>query len=96
MEERFGIAAFRSRQQVMAFEQALRKNGVRTMVVNTPRAVATGCGLSVRSDLADAEMVGEVWRAVRPGNLVGFYQVERDPQGRLQVSPMGMEAGYSG
>lgn len=96
MEERFGIAAFRSRQQVMAFEQALRRSGVKTVVVNTPRAVATGCGLSVRFNLEDADLVGEVWRGVRPGNLVGFYQVERDAQGRLQVSPMGMEMGYSG
>lgn len=96
MEEQFGIAAFRSRQQVMAFDQALRKNGIRTAVVNTPRAVAIGCGLSVRFDLEDAQAVGEVWRALKPGNLVGFYEVCRDDGGRLQVSPMGIERAYMG
>lgn len=96
MEEQFGIAAFRSRQQVMAFDQALRKNGIRTSVVNTPRAVATGCGLSVRFGLEDAQAAAEVYRALRPGNLVGFYHVQRDERGRLQVSAMGVEVGYTG
>lgn len=95
MEEEFGIAAFRSRQQVMAFDQALRKSGVKTLVVNTPRVVAAGCGLSVRFDLEDEQTVATVWRAVKPGNLIGFYRVERDGRGRLQVSPMGVENTYS-
>ena len=95
MEEEFGIASFRSRQQVMAFDQALRRSGMKTMVVNTPRAVAAGCGLSVRFELEDEQSVAAVWRAVKPGNLVGFYRVKRESQGRLQVSPMGIESGYS-
>lgn len=48
MREEFCIAAFRSRQQVMAFERDLRQHGVRASVMITPRAVAMGCGLSVR------------------------------------------------
>ena len=96
MEEQFGIAAFRSRQQVMAYEQALKKSGVRASVVNTPRAVAMGCGLSVRFDKEDAKAAVEVYRALKPGNLVGFYDVHRDSQGGLRVQPMGVEIGYNG
>ena len=40
MREEFCIAAFRSRQQVMAFERDLRQHGVRASVMITPRAVA--------------------------------------------------------
>ena len=40
----FGIASFRSRQQVFAFEAALSRAGIRTQVVSTPREVALGCG----------------------------------------------------
>ena len=43
----FGIASFRSRQQVFAFEGALSRQGLRAEVVSTPREVALGCGLSV-------------------------------------------------
>ena len=37
MNEQFGIAAFRSRQQVMQFERALRRAGVPASIVTTPR-----------------------------------------------------------
>ena len=96
MEQHFGIASFRSRQQVMAFEQALRRSGVKAEIVNTPRAVAAGCGLSVRFDLADERAVAEVYRAVKPGNLIGFYRAEREPDGRLTARPLGVAGGYSG
>lgn len=96
MEQQFGIASFRSRQQVMAFEQALRRSGVKAEIVNTPRAVAAGCGLSVRYAPEDEKAVAEVYRAVKPGNLIGFYRAEREPDGRLILRPTGMAQGYNG
>ena len=36
MQETFGIASFRSRQQVMKFEAALRRAGVRVQIITTP------------------------------------------------------------
>ena len=57
MRESFGIAAFRSRQQVMRFENALRREGIFARVVTTPREVAMGCGLSVRFELNDLSRV---------------------------------------
>jgi hypothetical protein len=88
MQETFGIGAFRSRQQVMRFESALRRAGVRTQVISTPRDVSVGCGLSVRFDLGDAARVRDVYRATRPGNLIGFYRVERSGAARPDVSPL--------
>lgn len=88
MEESFGIASFRSRQQVTAFERTLRRLGLAVSIVTTPRAVALGCGLSVRFRLEDAQDVQDVYRLSKPGNLIGFYRVDRDG-GRLQVTPLG-------
>ena len=76
MMENYGIAAFRSRQQVLRFEDALRREGLRVGVVTTPRAVALGCGLSVRFEMVDAESVRRVLRRENPGNLIGLYRVE--------------------
>lgn len=90
MEEIFGIAAFRSRQHVMAFDRELMKAGVRTSIVNTPRAVAAGCGLSVRFELKDEATVAQRCRVLRPENLVGLYYVFRRDGGRVEVSPMGV------
>lgn len=87
MQESFGIAAFRSRQQVMRFEDALRRAGINVDVVTTPREVAMGCGLSVRFALKDAERVRNIYRRVNPGNLIGFYRVDYIG-GRARISPL--------
>lgn len=93
MEEQFGIASFRSRQQVMHFERALRRAGVPASIITTPRSVSVGCGLSVRFELRDAGDVRDVYQVAKPGNLIGFYRVER-LDGRTQVKPLGFQVGY--
>lgn len=90
MREEFCIAAFRSRQQVMAFERDLRQHGVRASVMITPRAVAMGCGLSVRIEREDLRRAVQVYRATNPGNLIGFYDVWQEPTGRTTVRPAGI------
>ena len=87
-EEVFGIAAFRSRQQVLLFEGALRRAGIRTQVVATPHDVAIGCGLSVRFEVQDTQPVLDVYNQTRPGNLIGFYHVERHGSGRPSLYPI--------
>ncbi len=82
MDEIFGIAAFRSRQQVLRFESALKRAGVKVGVVATPRDVSAGCGLSVRFDMRNAQDVKNVYMQSRPSNLIGFYQVERGGRDR--------------
>ena len=88
--ENNGIAAFRSRQQVMRFDSALRKAGIHSDIVSTPRDVSVGCGLSVAFDLRDTAAVLDAYRRSRPGNLIGFYEVIRDPGQKPQVVPMNL------
>ena len=88
MRDVYGIAAFRSRQKVLRFEDALHREGVTASVMTTPRAVALGCGLSVRFSIEDAERVRGVLRRENPGNLIGLYRVELSG-GRTSLSPMG-------
>ena len=76
MEEIYGVAAFRSRQQVLMFESALRREGIQGRIVSTPRDVSMGCGLSVRFRLEDTAAVSRVLRQVNTGNLIGLYRVE--------------------
>ena len=85
MRDVYGLAAFRSRQQVLRFEAALRRQGVPTRVVTTPREISMGCGLSVRFPV---EYLGEARRqllANNPGNLIGLYRAEYDG-GRLRLT----------
>ena len=88
MEENFCIAAFASRLQVMALEELLKSRGIAASIVTTPRAVALGCGLSVRFEEKDAPRVKARYQASGMGNLIGFYRVTRDQSGRAQVYPL--------
>jgi hypothetical protein len=88
MEENFCIAAFASRLQVMAFEELLKSRGMAASIVTTPRAVALGCGLSVRFEEKDTPRVKALYQASGLGNLIGFYRVTRDVSGRAQVYPL--------
>ena len=88
MEENFCIAAFASRLQVMAFEEALKARGMKASIVTTPRAVALGCGLSVRFEEQDAPRVRALYQTMGIGNLIGFYRVTREPSGRATVRPL--------
>ena len=76
MRDIYGIASFRSRQQVLHFEDSLRREGMNVGIVTTPRAVAMGCGLSVRFEIEDADRVKWALRRMNPGNLIGLYRVE--------------------
>ena len=67
-EEIFGVASFRSRQQVLQMEAALRREGVPVSVVTTPREVALGCGLSVRFELADGVNALQATESAEPSN----------------------------
>ena len=87
MKDVYGVAAFRSRQQVLRFEAALRQRGVPTRVVTTPRDISMGCGLSVRFPLEHLPQVRGALAATNPGNLIGLYRAEYDGQ-RLRVSPV--------
>lgn len=88
MKETFGIASFRSRQQVLKFEGALRRMGLKVSVITTPRDVSVGCGLSIRFDLSDEGRLREAYAQLRPSNLIGFYQVEREDQRRTVTKPL--------
>ena len=90
MQEVYGIAAFRSRPQVLLLENSLRREGISARVITTPRDVALGCGLSVRFDMADMERVGRAIRAQRPTNLVGVYRVENHTGARPKLTPIGI------
>lgn len=88
MSSSFGIAAFRSRTQVLRMEDALRRAGLNAGVVSTPREVAIGCGLSVRFDLEQTPQVMSVYRRLNPGALIGFYRVDHYGTRQLRLTPL--------
>lgn len=90
MQDVYGVAAFRSRQQVLMFEGALRREGIPVSIVSTPRDVSMGCGLSVRFRLEDTQSVIRVLRQVNTSNLIGLYRVEYMGAGKPRLSAIPM------
>ena len=88
MNTSFGIAAFRSRTQVLRLEDALLRAGLDAGVISTPREVAMGCGLSVRFSLADTAKVLAVYRRLNPSALVGFYRVDGYGTRQMRLMPL--------
>ena len=87
MQEAYGVAAFRSRQHVLWFEQLLQRYGVPVSVISTPRDISMGCGLSVRFPLSRSDDVRRALRQVNTANLIGLYRAGYDG-GRLRVTPL--------
>ena len=87
MQDAYGVAAFRSRQQVLRLEAALRRRGIPAQVISTPRDISMGCGLSVRFSLRDQQAVRRALAAGPASNLIGLYRAEYDGA-RLRVSPL--------
>lgn len=88
MEEVVGVAAFRSRQQVMRFEGVLRRAGLNVRVISTPRDVAIGCGLSVEFSIHDAATVQSILGRAHVPNLIGLYQIDRRGGGRPRLTAL--------
>ena len=88
MNSSFGIAAFRSRTQVLRMEDALRRSGLSAGVISTPRQVAIGCGLSVRFELSEYAQVMAVYRRLSPTALVGFYRVDGFGTRDIRLTPL--------
>lgn len=86
----YGLASFRSRQQVFAFESVIKRAGLKANVMSTPREVALGCGLSVQFDLHEADRVLDLYRRAKPSNLIGFYHVDDQPGRRPVLTPLTM------
>jgi len=86
MNQPYGIAAYRSRQQVMKINDLLRRNGISSSVVSTPREISAGCGLSVRFDIKDAQSVKRLVNMEKSANMIGLYRVDPNAaRGRLSV-----------
>ena len=88
MNESFGLAAFRSRTQVLRMENALHRAGLSAGVIATPREIAVGCGLSVRFELSDTPQVLQIYRRLNPSALIGFYRAEGYGTRRLTLTPL--------
>ena len=76
MNDSFGLAAFRSRTQVLRMEDALHRAGLSAGVIATPREVAIGCGESVAMTFLSTHI--RAFRALHPQVQFRIYSANAD------------------
>ncbi|MBQ3080338.1 MAG: DUF3343 domain-containing protein [Clostridia bacterium] len=88
MEGSYAVAAFRSRGHVLRLNEILTREGIRSLIVSTPREISAGCGLSVKFGLEHAGRVKNIVSQMGNANLIGIYLVKTENGVRQRLSPM--------
>ncbi|MBE7092435.1 MAG: DUF3343 domain-containing protein [Clostridiales bacterium] len=71
----FILIVLRSRTQVFGFQKLIKSSGIESEIVNTPKEIFVGCGLSIRINNKDFNEVKRLYQQYRPQSFVGFYNV---------------------
>ena len=67
------LAIFSIRTSTMQFNNVLQKNGIRSVVVETPKSASASCGISVRFDTKYFEQAKQILKYSVIKNFVRFY-----------------------
>ena len=71
------VTAFRSRTDTVRFYEFLRRNGVNSQIINTPKQAGVGCGLSVKTSLSALETIKRAIKITALASFSGLFMVKR-------------------
>ena len=74
----YAVAAFRSRQQSIRLDSELKKRGIASAIISTPREISLGCGISVKITPQDAGRAAELARSLHSDAFMGVYIVYQE------------------
>ena len=81
------IAVFSLRTSTMQFNSLLIKNGIRSVIIETPKSASASCGISVRFDKKYIQKARGLLISSNIKNFVRFYQVANF-RGQTHISPI--------
>ena len=70
------VVAFRSRTDTVRFYEFLRRNGLNSQIVNTPKQAGVGCGLSVKTAISNLEGIKKAIRFTAFSSFAGIFLVK--------------------
>ncbi len=80
------IVAMRSRSQTIKFSETLRSMGIPCEVINTPKEVGVGCGLSTKVSSNYYYAVKKVLSRISFSSLAGLFEIKMVGSKRVVVS----------
>ena len=81
------IAVFSLRTSTLQFNSLLSKNGVRSLIIETPKSASASCGISVRFDTKNLGRARELLLHSDIKNFVRFYHVTNF-MGQTRLTPI--------
>lgn len=79
------IASFRSRTQAAKFESLLKRNRIDCTLINTPREISAGCGISVKFSESKFNAVRRLIQSTELNSFTGFYRVLNYDYGKYNL-----------
>lgn len=73
--DEFVLMVLRSRTQVFGFKKIISGAGIDCEIVNTPKEISVGCGLSIKTEHKNLNCVKRLYSIYKPQSFVGFYNV---------------------
>lgn len=77
------LVAFGERSETLRLLEALRARYVNCSVINTPREISVGCGLSVKFEPKDLSRVQTALSAMRKKSFKGIFKNVRGAYSRM-------------
>ncbi len=81
------IAVFSLRTSTMQFNSLLGRNGIRSLIIETPKSASASCGISVRFDVKNLGQAKELLKHSDIKNFVRFYHVTNF-RGQTRLMPV--------
>ncbi|MBE7076876.1 MAG: DUF3343 domain-containing protein [Clostridiales bacterium] len=77
------IIAFKSRNSIHSFSKLLKTNGVYSSIINTPHSISSSCGLSLKTEYKNFNVITSLISQLRTSDLIGIYMIEKNEFGEI-------------
>lgn len=75
------IVSFKSRNELYSFLNLLKRNGIFSTIINTPKSIGSSCMLSLKTDFKHVNRIQSIIQTVHLKSFVGLFAILSTPYG---------------
>ena len=83
--DKYLIIAFKSRNELYSFAKILRLNNVFLNIINSPKTIASGCTLSIKTDYRFLNTINQLLLRHQPQSFIGLYSFHLTQNGNITL-----------
>lgn len=62
---------------MQAFAKILKNYGLNANIINTPKAISTSCGLSIKTEYRNIDFISQLISSKRVNNIIGVFLLNK-------------------